>query len=77
LILTQSRKDAKMKNEDGNSREKAQKAQKKDREGKTIQPQMNPPPLRFLLRPLFPELWRTRWRDRLRIYADIGWKGAP
>jgi hypothetical protein len=28
LILTQSRKDAKMKNEDGNSREKAQKAQK-------------------------------------------------
>jgi hypothetical protein len=30
-----------MKNEDRNSREKAQKAQKKEREGKTIQPQTN------------------------------------
>jgi hypothetical protein len=33
--------------------------------------QMYPPPLRFLLRPLFPELWRTRWRDRLQIQGDV------
>jgi hypothetical protein len=53
------------------SREKGGKSHTKTRihKGKTEQPQMNPPPLRFLLRPFFPELWRTRWRDRQQIYA--------